>query len=269
VTASFNYPHDPNVVPAPYYDMVSPDEVEIPANFRFREARFESDWSRKMVVGLGLPGLREMLRIYYAQVMLLDSQVGRLLDALDRTGKAANTLVVFTTDHGDMAGGHGMLWKSTESFYEDVVRVPLILSYPSRLSPGVEKASVSSADIMPTILDLSGISMPAGIEGRNLAPILTGATERGGETFAICERITPNAAHVRQFLPGMRGSFMVRGEEWKYMRYSGGSEYLYNLAADPGEITNLAGRAEHAERKRHLIQVLDAWKAETHCPAYA
>jgi arylsulfatase A-like enzyme len=269
LTASFNYPHDPNVVPAPFYDMVSPDKMEIPANFAFREARFESDWSRKMVVALGMAGLREMLRIYYAAVMLLDNQVGKVLDALERSGRAANTLVVFTTDHGDMAGGHGMFWKSTEAFYEDVVRVPLILSYPAKLAPGVNKDAVSSADIMPTILGLSGMPIPAGVEGTNLASALTGSATAARATFSFCERITPNAAHVRQAAPGMRGSFMVRGEQWKYISYSDGGEYMYDLAADPGETKNVAAAAQYADRKKHLIQALDNWKAETHCPAYA
>ena len=269
LTASFNDPHDPNVVPALYYDMVSPEEVEIPNNFGVRESRFENDWSRKLVVAIGEDGLREMLRIYYAAVMLMDSQVGRLLDALERTGKAANTLVVFTTDHGDMAGGHGMFWKSTECFYEDVVRVPLIVSHPAMLRPGIVKQPVSSADIMPTILGLSGMRAPEGVEGDDLMPLLTGAQKDNGESYSFCERITPNAAHIRQFVPGMRGSFMVRGLDWKYIQYWDGDEYLYDLSADPGETRNRAHAAAYADRKRQLQAKLDNWKARTHCPKYA
>jgi arylsulfatase A-like enzyme len=270
ITASFNYPHDPNVVPSPYYEMVSPQEIELPGNFNECAARFQNDWSRKMVVALGLTGLREMLRTYYTAVMLLDGQVGRVLDALERTGKAADTIVVFTTDHGDMAGGHGMFWKSTECFYEDVTRVPLIISCPSLFSSGTSQAAVSSADIMPTLLDLAGVAQPTGVEGKTLAPILERkATETERGKFSFCERITPNQAHVRQFEPGMRGSFMVRGDQWKYIRYWDGDEYLYDLSQDPGEAGDLAHVAQYRGRKEEMIRVLDAWKANTHCPAYA
>jgi arylsulfatase A-like enzyme len=269
MTASFNAPHDPNVAPAPFYDMVSPDQVELPSNLGVRESRFEQDWSRKLVVAIGEDGLREMLRIYYAQIMFMDSQVGRLLDALERTGQTANTLVVFTTDHGDMTGGHGMFWKSTESFYEDVVRVPLIFSHPGILRPGVVKQPVSSADIMPTILGLSGLHAPAGVDGQDLTPLLTGAQKDDLEAYSFCERITPNAPHTRQFVPGMRGSFMVRGVDWKYIQYWDGDEYMYNLSADPGETRNLAHVAEYADRKRQLQTTLKNWKERTHCPNYA
>jgi arylsulfatase A-like enzyme len=269
LTASFNEPHDPNVVPAPYYDMVSPSEVEIPRNFEVRESRFEKDWSRSLVVVIGEDGLREMLRIYYASVMLMDSQVGRLLDALERTGNAANTLVVFTTDHGDMAGGHGMFWKNTECFYEDVVRVPLIISHPAILRPGIVKRPVSSADVLPTILGLSGMPVPIGVEGDDLTPVLRGAQRSDGEAYSFCERITSNAANIRQFVPGMRGSFMARSLDWKYIQYWDGDEYLYDLSADAGETRNLAHTAEHDAKKRQLQSTLAAWKARTHCPKYA
>jgi arylsulfatase A-like enzyme len=250
--------------------MVSPQEIELPGNFNECAARFQNDWSRKMVVALGLTGLREMLRTYYTAVMLLDGQVGRVLDALERTGKAADTIVVFTTDHGDMAGGHGMFWKSTECFYEDVTRVPLIISCPSLFSSGTSQAAVSSADIMPTLLDLAGVAQPTGVEGKTLAPILERkATETERGKFSFCERITPNQAHVRQFEPGMRGSFMVRGDQWKYIRYWDGDEYLYDLSQDPGEAGDLAHVAQYRGRKEEMIRVLDAWKANTHCPAYA
>jgi arylsulfatase len=202
-------------------------------------------------------------------VMLMDSQVGRLLDALERTGKAANTLVVFTTNHGDMAGGHGMFWKSTECFYEDVVRVPLIVSHPAMFRPGVIKEPVSSADLMPTVPASSGVGAPEGIDGENLMPLLTGKRKELVEAYSFCERITLNAAHVREFVPGMRGSFMVRGLEWKYIQYWDGDEYLYDLSRDPGETRNLAHAAEYADRKRQLQAALDNWKARTHCQKYA
>ena len=84
---------------------------------------------------LGEPGLREFLRIYYASVKLIDDQVGRILRALESRGLLDRTVIVFTADHGDMAGGHGMVWKSNGSFYDEIVRVPLLIRYPACSSP--------------------------------------------------------------------------------------------------------------------------------------
>ena len=270
ITASLNYPHDPNVVPSPYYEMFSPGAIELPATFDHREARFESDWSRTIVAAVGESGLRELLRIYYASVCLMDAQVGRILDSLERTGRTKDTIVVFTTDHGDMAGGHGMFWKSTQAFYEDVVRVPLIISYPRRIKPGMNSMAVSSADLLPTLLELTDRKCPEEAEGYSLASgLLEKRTMAPQRRYAFCERITPNRGHTRQFLPGMRGSFMVRGDEWKYIRYADGGEYLYNLMEDPGEIRNLADVAKYRDKRNHLSEEIQKWLRETHSPRFA
>ncbi len=166
--------------------------MEFPGNYGLRETRFEKDWSRTIVAGVGEAGLRELLRIYYSSVRLMDAQVGRILDSLDRTGTTEDTIVVFTTDHGDMAGGHGMFWKSTQAFYEDVVRVPLIISYPRRIKPGTNRMAVSSADLMPTILELTGTKYPNGVEGLSLAPNLL-----GGKVTAILDNMHSASALLR------------------------------------------------------------------------
>ena len=116
IVGSLNYPHDPNVVPSPYYEMFDPADIDIPDTADFLEARFEKEWSRRVVADLGEPGLREFLRLYYAAVALVDDQIGRILDALEATGRADDTMVVFTADHGDMAGGLRNLLVSQISF---------------------------------------------------------------------------------------------------------------------------------------------------------
>lgn len=210
-----NAPHDPNVVPSPYYEMFSPETIELPSTFGHCETRFDNDMSRTLVTTIGVTALRELLRIYYASVRLVDDQVGRVLDALDHTGRTEDTIVVFTTDHGEMAGGHGMFWKSTEAFYENVVRVPLIISYPRRIKPAINSMSVSSADLMPTLMELTGTKCPNNVEGHSLAPGLLGAQARAPKRqYGFCERITHNKERTRQFLPEQRGSFMIRGEGW-------------------------------------------------------
>ncbi len=125
-----------------------------------REQRFEGDWSRQVVADLGEPALREFLRLYYAAVALIDDQVGRILDALDRSGAADDTLVFFLADHGDMAGGHGLVWKSTGAFYDEVVRVPLLVRYPGRIPAGASAGPACLTDLLPTILDYTASAAP-------------------------------------------------------------------------------------------------------------
>lgn len=267
VTASFNYPHDPNVVPSPYYEMFSPEDIRLPGSFGTREARFEREWSRRVVADLGEVAAREFLRIYYASVKLVDDQVGRILDALEATGRADDTVVVFTADHGDMAGGHGMVWKSTSSFYEEVVRIPLIVRYPGRIAPQRTDVPACLTDIMPTLLDLAGHPVPDHVQGRSLAPLLLGDRDSAdGPRYAFSERIPPNPQHTRTVARDAQGAFMVRGDGWKYFCYPSGEEYLFDLADDPLETRNLASDPSCHNRKAELCAELRGWLAETGHP---
>jgi arylsulfatase A-like enzyme len=269
ITCSFNYPHDPNVVPSPYYEAFDPAALDLPANFARREARFEGEWSRQIVADLGEAGAREFLRLYYAAVKLVDDQVGRLLAALDETGRAADTIVVFTADHGDMAGGHGMVWKSTSAFYDDVARVPLIVRFPSRIRPGRTGIAANLTDLMPTLLDLVGLPVPDGVQGHSLAPYLTGKSDpTQAPAYAFSERVRANPGHTRSVAPGAQASFMVRGRGWKQVRYPGGAEFLYDLANDPGETHNLADDARFRGRRLALGAELDGWLERTRFPGH-
>ena len=267
VTASFNYPHDPNVVPSPYYEMFPPDALRLPSNSSTREPRFEGEWSRRVVADLGEVAAREFLRIYYASVKLVDDQVGRILEALEATGRSSETIVIFTADHGDMAGGHGMVWKSTSSFYEDVVRIPLIIRCPGRLKPQRTDLPACLTDLMPTLLGLTGHPVPEHVQGHSLAPFLVGDAEPAtAPAYTFSERIPPNPEHTRTVASDVKGAFMVRGEGWKYFCYPSGEEYLYDLAEDPLETTNLAADRACEERKAELQSELHRWLARTAYP---
>ena len=271
VTCSFNGPHDPNVVPSPYYEAFDPAKIELPANRNVRESRFEKDWSRQIITGLGEPGLREFLRIYYGTIQLLDDQVGRVLAALEATGQADNTIVAFTADHGDMAGGHGMVWKSTEAFYDETVRVPLIIRAPGRLKPGRSELVTDLTDLSPTLLELCGQPPLARTQGQSLVPFVTGAGDPAkARRYAFSERIKAHAPDTRELGPGSTGTFMIRGQGWKYIRYPGPkaqqNEFLYHLAEDPGETRNLAANPAAAEKRRELSRELDAWLTRTDWP---
>lgn len=241
VTCSFNWPHDPNVIHTPYYEAVDPAGIELPATLQTREARFEKDLSRQMVAGNPEVRLREFLRVYYASVKFIDDQVGRVLDALDASPHAANTIVVFTSDHGDMAGGHGMAWKSTQAFYDEIARVPLIIALPGSRQSGRSAAECSLVDLAPTLLDSCGLPPPTSMEGVSLMPVLTGGSSaRDRYLYRRSERVRPNAAHTRALASQRPADRMLRGNGWKYCRYADGEEFLYHLERDPRETRNLA-----------------------------
>ncbi len=264
ITCSFNAPHDPNVVPSPYYEMFDPAQIRLPANRTSLEPRYAADWSRKIVEKTGEPGLREFMRIYYASVKLIDDQVGRILQALESAGVLESTVVVFTSDHGDMVGGHGMVWKSNGSFYDEIARVPLLIRYPALFKPQRCDLAVDLTDLMPTLLQITGEPVPPHVQGQNLVPFLTGRADPAmARQYCFSERITAHPQHLRQVPPETRGSFMVRGQGWKYWCHPDGDEYLYHLADDPGETRNLALHEAHQDQKRVMISVLRAWLERT------
>ena len=271
ITCSLNWPHDPNVVPSPYYDTFSPDRIRLPANYSHPpEARFEKEISRLMISDMGdqsETGLRELVRIYAGCVRLVDDQVGRVLDELNRTGRADDTIVVFAADHGDMAAGHGMFWKSTSSFYDEIARVPLLISFPGRIRPGRSAINASLVDLTPTLLDLTGQAIPGSCQGQSLAPYLLGQRDpAAARAYSFSERVKANPGHTRHVAPGTPSSFMIRGKGWKYVTYPEGEDFLYNLVQDPGETENLAAQPAHQQQKDELRRELDAWLEKTGYP---
>jgi arylsulfatase A-like enzyme len=267
ITCSFVWPHDPNVVPSPYYEMFEPEKIALAENVHVREERFEKDWSREIIRGLGEPGLREFLRIYYGMVKLIDDQVGRILKTLDETGKADETVIVFTADHGDMMGGHGMVWKSTSAFYEEVVRVPLLISYRGSFGPHTNEMAVDSTDFTPTLLELAGHDVPAKVQGQSLVPYLSGRKDaEHARQYAFSERVRPHPQGRREVLPGTKGAFMIRGKGSKLIRYQEGAEYLYDLKQDPGETKNLVDDPKCRSRREELAAEMDKWLKRTGWP---
>jgi len=260
LTCSLNVPHDPNVLPLPFYGMFPPEDVMLPENFKFIESLFENELSRNIVKAYGEDYVREFLSIYYSSVLMLDHFVGQILDTLEDKGLKENTIVLFVSDHGDMAGGHGMVWKSTSAFYDEIARQAMILSYPARLKPGRCRVTASAVDVLPTLVDLCGFCIPEDIDGVSLVPYLEGIADSDGlSRYVYCERIDWNKGHTREVFPGTPASFMMRNYEWKYIRYHNGTELLYHLTEDPGEIRNLSSVAEYEEVKRELCGILSNW----------
>ena len=160
-------------------------------------------------------------------IELIDHNVGRMLDALERTGQADNTLVIFTSDHGEMLGDHGLLLKGCR-FYEGLVHVPLILRWPGQIAAGTTTdALVELTDLAPTLLDAAGMAVPRHMAGRSLLPLLRGtATEhrcalrvlRGPEHGAPrpCRMVQLACHHDPQ--PPLQARGVPRPPDWRVVR---------------------------------------------------
>ncbi|MEX0324562.1 MAG: sulfatase [Puniceicoccaceae bacterium] len=278
INIGFNIPHDPYLVPSPYYEQFPLDEIELPDNVNALHDRFTKDWGRQVNVKTRGPygeetGLLEFMRIYYGNVKFLDDQIGRVLHALEESGELENTIIVFLSDHGDMVGGHGMTWKETEAFYEEVATIPLIVRYPKKLKPHVNTTPVNTVDVFPTIFDLLGREQLPGIAGKSLVPYMTGEKKpEDAFPYTFSVRISYNPHAEREILPEMAGHFMVRGKGFKYMvygqcndpRYSDEpNDILYDLSNDPGETLDLANDSGYEGIKKEMNQVLQDWLEQT------
>lgn len=221
---------------------------------------------------------RRIRRAYYSMAEFADLQVGRILEALDRLGLTENTLVIYTSDHGDFAGDHNCFEKWDTSFLDCIVRVPLLLRLPGRLPAGrVCSTMVELVDVLPTVLDLAGFATPGWVQGRSFAGVARGEADRhrdnvlcsGGVEESLTRRgvgaETPGAAPLKQSVllhsPGtlMRAK-MIRTLTHKYIhRLHGGSE-LYDLTADPHELDNRSGdpglREVESELRGRLLERL-------------
>jgi iduronate 2-sulfatase len=236
LAVGFVRPHVPFVAPRKYFAPYLPyEKLPLPP-------KVPGDWddlpkagiNYKTSVNMQLDERRQRKAIggYYASVSFMDAQVGRVLAALEAAGLADNTIVIFTSDHGYHLGEHDF-WAKV-SLLEESAQVPLLVRVPGR-KPGVRDALVELLDLFPTTAALCGLPVPARLQGRDLAPVLAdpGAQVRDTAFSAA---------------PSTKG-FLLRDDRFAFIQYqedaSGGIE-LYDLAADPGQYTNLARRPEHA-----------------------
>jgi choline-sulfatase len=252
--AGFVLPHSPFVCPKEdwkyYYDRVSVPRLPAgyverlhPAVKKWREARGVTDLNDEEI--------RRGRAGYYGLVTQFDRQAGRILTALRESGLEKNTLVVYTTDHGEKAGENGLWWKF--NFYDGSASVPLIISLPGRLPEGRRmKEVVSLVDVGPTLIDFAGGEKMPAATGRSLAPLLAGRVE-GWPNEAFSE--LPATAGV----PTTR---MIRRGKWKLVHYDGMRPQLFDMEKDPQELEDLGESAEHAGIRAELqARVLEDWSA--------
>jgi arylsulfatase A-like enzyme len=177
VTLSLSPPHDPWDVPEPYYSTIAKPlmkKMEITGNGDPEEQGSSLSWRVGQLVDD--QGVRDYMAIYHAQVVMMDDFIGRVLDKLDELQLTDNTLVIFTSDHGDMVGMHRNVGKINNNLYNRLYHVPCLIRYPKSVEAGqIIDKPVMHTDFMPTLLDYAGIEPPRNIDGRSLRPLLEGA----------------------------------------------------------------------------------------------
>ncbi len=278
VVCGWNAPHFPMLVPAPYDALYDPADVPLPPSFdddlHGKPEAQKRRPSHTRVQHLSPDGWRKLIAHYWGLVSLVDEQVGRLLAALDRLGVAENTIVVYTTDHGDMMGSHHLMEKGAWNVYEETVRLPLVLHDPRNPSPpSTLSPLVSQLDLVPTLLEMAGVQPPPGLAGRSAASLLSGQRDGYqdaifGETAALSERpgVDPELPQEALDPETTLLAKWVRTDQHKYAAYSNDRDELYDLETDPLEMRNLAYDPDYASMASELRTRLLAWMQETNDP---
>ncbi|MEM6430469.1 MAG: sulfatase-like hydrolase/transferase [Deinococcota bacterium] len=265
ITVGFMLPHPPYVAReedfAIYDKVITPPAK--PRAFKDEAHPFIRSW--RLHTGSDNVKEADTLRAraaYWGLVSRLDSMIGQILEALNDNGLAENTLIVYTSDHGDMLGEHGLWWKHV--FYEESVKVPLIMNWPGVISAGQYCDHVVSAlDVTATLVDAVGAHQLAGSPGRSLLPLVSSKVNSevkdvSWDNLAFSEYCSD------QFAPqGETYQRMIRQDEWKCIYYHDAEPQLFNLAEDPEEQVDRANDPACSSVQKELLErILDDWNPE-------
>jgi len=218
--AGFYSPHAPWVVPQRYLDLYDAEDLSLPEFPPELDSKRPTSPNEKFSDAQ----LRDAKRGYYAMISEVDEYVGQIIQVLKDTDQYANTIIVFTSDHGEWLGDHLRYGKGYPGD-DAVTRVPLIIRAPELQSGNITSQIVESVDLLPTLLDLSGIQIPQQLQGESLLPILQGNPGRYSKNVAFVES---------------NGWKSLRNGQYRYLLHKDGSEALWDLQDDPGEYHDLA-----------------------------
>ena len=243
---SFQTPHDPRTSPEEYHDMYDLERIELPPSYK-PEHPFDNGMLKIRDENLaGFPRkkaeVKKHIADFYATITHTDAQIGRILEALEATGKAGNTIIVFTADNGLAVGKHGLMGK--QNVYDHSVHVPFIICGPDIPENETRDQLMYIYDIYPTLCDLAGLPTPDEVEYQSLSPIIKDKKAEAREHLYFA------------FMNWQRG---IRDEQFKLIEYCVNGErhtQLFDLKKDPHEISNLAGDKQHAETLSSLRELL-------------
>jgi iduronate 2-sulfatase len=246
LAAGFYRPHCPFITPKKYFDLYPAEKLE-PVPYTEGENTIAPPWAYWTTPpnwNMTRRQTQEVLQAYYASNTFVDANVGKLLDALERLGLAENTIVVFWSDHGYGTGEHGQWMKQT--VFEAATRVPLLVAGPGTKARGKACGRpVELLDLYPTLADLCGLAgTPGNLHGTSLRPLLENPAAKW-DRAALSQ-----VARQQEKLMG----YSIRTERYRYTEWAGGAEgaELYDYAADPKEMQNLAKSDRHAKVRAEL-----------------
>ncbi|MBN1488675.1 MAG: sulfatase [Phycisphaerae bacterium] len=243
------------------FKVYDPAAVDLPRNVPVQMAAFA----------------RQELADYYGCISALDEQMGRLLAALDRLGLADNTIVCFTSDHGDHLSSHGYgkpsdkwmhhsMRASKSTPYDEAIHIPFLMRFPRRVqAKSRTKVMFSSVDVMPTLLGLCGLGVPEGVQGHDLSHVAFGKEGPPPPDSVYLQNMGPGWPYRGKWVGYWRG---VRTERWVYARWHNNERepMLFDRNNDPLEMQNLAGKAKFADVQQQMETRLQRWIADTNDP---
>lgn len=259
-------PHHPYMPPEPFASRYNPADIPAWENFLDNDPGKPAAHARLLrqrgVQGMTWDQWQPIIALYYGFMTFIDAEIGRLLNALEDGGLADNTVVIHTTDHGDMTGSHGGQFNKGPIMYDELYRVPLIIRDPRLSSAGHTcPAMVSTVDLMPTIVELAGVDVPDGVEGSSLVPFL-------GDTDLDDPARTSVFGEYHGGEWGLYSQRMVRTRTAKLVYSPHGTDELYDLVADPHELTNLIDIEASQPLLTELETLLVEWMRRTKDPLY-
>jgi arylsulfatase A-like enzyme len=256
---SWGPPHWPYDQYPSEYQIYDPQTVDLPPNVPEQLAAFA----------------RLEVADYYGNISALDHEMGRLLAWLEESGLAEDTVVCYSSDHGDHLSSHGYgkpmdLWlhhskrASKATPYEESIHIPFLMRYPRRVAPGCRtEVLFSSVDVMPTLLSLAGVGIPDGVQGQDLSHAALGMAGTDPDSVYL-QILGPGWPHRGDWVGCWRG---IRTQRWVYARWHrGGQVLLFDREQDPYEMDNLGGRPEFADMRATLEARLRQWMEEVRDP---
>lgn len=271
---SYIKPHWPYIAPAPYHDLYRAKDVLAPVRSRAERETdhpvYRAYQNHRVCKAFSRDDVRErVIPAYMGLVKQIDDQLGVLFEFMDRKGLLRDTMIVFTSDHGDYLGDHWLGEK--DFFHEAAVKVPLIVTDPRPAADASRGSNcellVEAIDLVPTFLEyFGGAPMPHVVEGRSLLPVLEGRQAAPWREYAVSEYdyATRDARLELGLSQADARMFMVRDARWKYLHFEGFRPMLFDLARDPNELIDLGGHAEHAHIRQRMRDGLLSWALRHH-----
>ncbi|MEN8882523.1 MAG: sulfatase-like hydrolase/transferase [Polaribacter sp.] len=258
ITCSFHFPHAPMLPSVPYYEMYPSKDMVPPVSINddmVNSPYANANGRKKLTRFADAEKIKYMISEYYGLIKEIDDWMGKILDKLDEVGVADNTLIIFTSDHGEMLGAHGMREKNV--FYEESSHVPLMISMPNEIPKNTQvDGYVSNVDLFATIMDYLKVgNYPS--EGKSLRDLIEGKETTHGD-YVVTEW---------NYRGDVAPNYMIMKDGWKLMvPYSATSKVinaLYDLNTDPHEMNNLLGKnpnkSKYADKAEELRQNLLGW----------